>query len=53
MNGNTLYQSSLSTATPKEALAKMAGDAPAAASGQQYYVRAGIMEILPVNNAAQ
>ena len=53
MNGNTLYQSSLSTATPKEALTKMAGDAPAAASGQQYYVRAGIMEILPVNNTAQ
>lgn len=49
INGNTLYQSSLSTATPKEALAKMAADAPAAASGQQYYVRAGIMEILPVN----
>lgn len=51
INGNTLYQSSLSTATPKEALAKMAADAPAAASGQQYYVRAGIMEILPVNTA--
>lgn len=51
INGNTLYQSSLSTTTPKEALAKMAADAPAAASGQQYYVRAGIMEILPVNTA--
>ncbi|MBW5405900.1 hypothetical protein ACISK3_10455 [Morganella morganii] len=51
INGNTLYQSSLSTTTPKEALVKMAGDVPAAASGQQYYVRAGIMEILPVNTA--
>lgn len=51
MNNNQIYQSSVTTDAPKDALTKMAGDVPAPVSGQQYYVRTSIVEILPVNTA--
>lgn len=51
MNHNQLYQSSVTTDAPKDALTKMAGDVPAPVSGQQYYVRTSIVEILPDNTA--
>ncbi|WP_413492955.1 hypothetical protein [Morganella psychrotolerans] len=51
MNHNQMYQSSVTTDAPKDALTKMAGDVPAPVSGQQYYVRTSIVEILPDNTA--